>query len=87
MDSDSPPRHPSYLPATRRTLSMHSKPAIITITSITSDRVPEDSIKSITMLGCEETIQWEFTDDGLQVAFPDSEPYDFAHVLKIDSAQ
>ncbi len=41
-------------------------------------------IKSITLLGTEETILWEQTEDALTVQFPDTPPCDFAYCLKIE---
>jgi len=45
--------------------------------------VSERGIKSITMLGSDETIEWEETEDGLKVVFPAAAPCDYAYVLKI----
>ncbi|MFC2111717.1 alpha-L-fucosidase [Bacteroidota bacterium] len=41
-------------------------------------------IKSITMLGTNENIEWEQTADALVVQFPDTPPCDFAYCLKIE---
>lgn len=41
-------------------------------------------IKSISMLGSDETIEWEQTAEGLRVDFPSEKPCDFAFVLKIE---
>jgi len=45
--------------------------------------VSERGIKSITMLGSDESIEWEEAEDGLKVVFPTAEPCDYAYVLKI----
>jgi len=55
-----------------------------TIKSLSSEHpVSERGIKSITMLGSEEEIEWEQKEDGLEVIFPTEEPCDYAYVLKI----
>ncbi len=41
------------------------------------------TVNSVSMLGSEEKLQWEQTDDGLIVQFPSEKPCDYAHVLKI----
>ena len=41
-------------------------------------------IKSISMLGCKDKIEWEQKDTGLVVQFPKVEPCNFAYVLKIE---
>ena len=55
-----------------------------TIKSLNSEHpVSERGIKSITMLGSDEPIEWEQKEDGLEVIFPTEEPGDYAYVLKI----
>lgn len=55
-----------------------------TIKSLNSEHpVGKGGIKSITMLGSEEEIEWEQKEDGLEVIFPTEEPCDYAYVLKI----
>ncbi len=55
-----------------------------TITSLTPGHpVSEDGIKSITMLGSKEKLEWDQTGEGLQVIFPTQPPCEFAYVLKI----
>lgn len=41
-------------------------------------------IKSISMLGCKDKIEWDQKDTGLVVQFPKVEPCNFAYVLKIE---
>lgn len=41
-------------------------------------------IKSISMLGSQETIQWKQKEEGMLVRFPNVKPCDFAYVLKIE---
>ena len=45
--------------------------------------VSENGIKSITMLGSDQEIEWEETEDGLNVIFPTEAPCEHAYVLKI----
>ncbi|MHC4625501.1 MAG: alpha-L-fucosidase [Planctomycetota bacterium] len=45
--------------------------------------VSERGIRSIAMLGSDESIEWEETEDGLKVVFPTAAPCDYAYVLKI----
>ncbi|MHC4300194.1 MAG: alpha-L-fucosidase C-terminal domain-containing protein [Planctomycetota bacterium] len=45
--------------------------------------VSERGIKSISMLGSDEPIEWEETESGLELIFPMEEPCDYAYVLKI----
>lgn len=41
-------------------------------------------IAGITMLGDNEPLQWNYSDEGLIVSLPASKPCDYAWVLKID---
>ena len=43
-----------------------------------------DDIKSISMLGSEQEIEWEQTADALVVKFPETPPCDFAYTIKIE---
>jgi len=55
-----------------------------TVKSLTpANPVSEHGIKKITMLGSDEDIEWEQTDQGLNVLFPTMEPCEHAYVLKI----
>jgi len=55
-----------------------------TIKSLNSKHpVSKSGIKSITMLGSGESIQWDETEDGLEVIFPTEAPCSYAYVLKI----
>ncbi len=55
-----------------------------TIKSLGSaNSVSKRGIKSITMLGSDEPIEWQETESGLEVIFPTEEPCDYAYVLKI----
>jgi len=45
-----------------------------------------EDIKRITMLGTEESLPWEFDDDGLQVNLPEKVPSDIAVSLRIELA-
>ena len=49
----------------------------------TANPVSKSGIKKITMLGSDEDIEWEQTDEGLNVLFPTVEPCEHAYVLKI----
>jgi len=55
-----------------------------TITSLNSEHpVSEQGIKSIKMLGSDETLEWDQTEEGLHVVFPTQAPCEYAYVLKI----
>ena len=55
-----------------------------TIKSLSSKHpVSKDGIKSISMLGYDELIQWDETDKGLELTFPKEKPCNYAYVLKI----
>jgi alpha-L-fucosidase len=45
--------------------------------------ISDSSIKSISMLGSNESIEWSQNDDGLKVEFPDKKPCEYAYVFKI----
>jgi len=54
------------------------------IKSLSSEHpVSKLGIKSISMLGSNETIKWRETKNGLEVTFPKEKPCDYAYVLKI----
>lgn len=55
----------------------------ITITSLTENVIADAQIKQVTMLGSEESIQWEKTPEGLKVSFPLKKPCDHAYTFKI----
>ena len=44
---------------------------------------PESEIKSVTMLGVDETLEWSLTDDGLTINAPKAKPCEYAYVFKI----
>ena len=55
-----------------------------TIKSLSSKNpLSKRGIKSISMLGSDENIQWDQTENGLEVIFPKQAPCDYAYVLKI----
>ena len=56
----------------------------ITIRNLAKGNANIPEIKSVSMLGCNETLQWEQTLKGLEVQFPKNAPTDYAHVLKIE---
>lgn len=56
----------------------------ITIRNLAKGNANIPEIKSVSMLGCNETLQWEQTLKGLEVQFPQNAPTDYAHVLKIE---
>ena len=41
-------------------------------------------IKSVSMLGSEEKLEFKLTDIGLKVKFPKQKPTEYAHVLRIE---
>ena len=41
------------------------------------------AIKSVTMLGSDEAVEWEQLEDGLVLKFPESRPCKFAYTFKI----
>jgi alpha-L-fucosidase len=43
----------------------------------------ESSIKSVSMLGSDETLDWSLNESGLKINFPDNKPCDHAFVFKI----
>jgi alpha-L-fucosidase len=54
------------------------------ISSVNSDHpVSDRGIASVSMLGNKGNLDWEMTDKGLEVAFPETPPCDDAYVLKI----
>ncbi len=44
----------------------------------------ESSIKKVSVLGCNEAIQWQLTDTGLEVKLPSTKPCEHAFVFKIE---
>lgn len=42
------------------------------------------TIKDVSLLGCDENLEWEHSPEALIVKFPKDKPCDFAYVLKID---
>ena len=56
----------------------------LTIKSLSSRTpVSKNGIKSITMLGSHETVEWKETEQGLELILPTEAPCDYAFVLKI----
>lgn len=53
------------------------------IRSLTESNPQNLKVKSVSMLGSEGQLEWKQTDQGLVVKFPEQQPSDFAHVLKI----
>jgi alpha-L-fucosidase len=49
-----------------------------------SGKLYPGDVKSITLLGSRETLEWECTAEALTVKFPKQKPCDFAYVLKIE---
>lgn len=43
-----------------------------------------NEFKSVSMLGSDESLKFEQTEEGLVVTFPAERPCDYAHVLKIN---
>lgn len=43
-----------------------------------------DDIKSISLLGASDKINWNIDEEGMHVKFPKNKPYNFAYVLKIE---
>ena len=43
-----------------------------------------NEFKSVSMLGSDESLKFEQTEEGLVVTFPAEKPCDYAHVLKIN---
>ena len=52
----------------------------VTIESLSEDVKP---VHSVSMLGCDEQLDWIQNKSGLTVKFPEEKPTDYAHVLKI----
>ena len=55
----------------------------ITISSLSKEVIADAKIQQVTMLGSEETIQWQLTPEGLKVNFPSQKPCDHAYTFKI----
>ncbi len=55
----------------------------VVIQSLSEERTRDLHIASVSMLGSEESLQWEQTKEGLRVKFPSQKPTKYAHVLKI----
>ena len=43
----------------------------------------ELDVEQVTMLGSDEELSWQQNPEGLKVTFPDNQPSDYAHILKI----
>lgn len=54
--------------------------SFVTIESLSEDVKP---VHSVSMLGCDEQLDWIQNKSGLTVKFPEEKPTDYAHVLKI----
>lgn len=48
---------------------------------------PDIQIKSIKMLGLDQELDYQLTNEGLRVSFPKQKPTDYAHVLKIEMTE
>ncbi len=59
--------------------SLEWSDAGVMINSIGTDQ----KVDQVMMVGSNEQLSWEQTDDGLKVTFPAEKPSDYAHVLKI----
>lgn len=55
----------------------------VLIQSFAKEHLKNGKIKSVEMLGSNENLEYELTDEGLRVKFPKQKPTDYAHVLKI----
>lgn len=53
------------------------------IRSLDKNAVADASILSVGMLGSDEKIEWEQTDEGLKLSFPSERPCDYAYAFKI----
>lgn len=56
----------------------------VVIKSLSNNNPQNLKVTSVSMLGCDEKLEWKQTDEGLKVKFPSGKPTDFAHVLKIN---
>lgn len=54
------------------------------ITSLAKDNQNKKEIRSVSLLGCDEKLEWKQTNNGLEVNLPSNKPSNYAHVLKID---
>lgn len=56
----------------------------VTLKSIKADNLNGQKIKSIQMIGSDDSIEWELDESGLQVAFPEQPPCEHAFVFQIE---
>ena len=55
----------------------------VKVRSLNKENVGDAAIKSVTMLGSDEAVEWEQQEDGLVLKFPESRPCKFAYTFKI----
>lgn len=55
----------------------------VLVRSLTPATIGDAKILGIQMLGCDEAIRWEQTDEGLRLFFPSAKPCDFAYTFRI----
>ena len=59
--------------------------AEVTIRSVNKENYPE-TITKVTLIGSEQSVSFEQTDEGLVVQLPSSSPSKYAQVLKIEKS-
>lgn len=55
----------------------------VTIQNITAMNTRVEPVTSVSMLGADDSLEWQQTGDGLVITMPDDKPSEHAHVLKI----
>ena len=56
----------------------------IAVRSLNKDKLGERAIRSVRMIGSDESIEWSHTDDALHVTFPNRQPCEYAFVFRIE---
>lgn len=55
----------------------------VLVKSLNKEAINDAKILGINLLGSDEKINWEQTDEGLKIAFPEKKPCDYAYSFKI----
>ncbi len=56
----------------------------VAVRSLNKDKLGERTIRSVRMIGSDESIEWSHTDDALHVTFPNQQPCEYAFVFRIE---
>lgn len=56
----------------------------LSIGTLNAENLAGRAIRSVRMLGCDETIDWSLSDDGLNVTFPNQKPCEYAFVFQVE---